>query len=87
VWLSNHHVDVVGQQMPFLNPALLLLGKRAKNLAANACATFVQHLPAALRDKNNSGLRLHFEGLSYHTRHRIRLVRVIGRAHVDEFPG
>ena len=48
---GDHHVNVVGHQMPLLNPALFLFGELMKHLAKVNPQLAVQHLPAALRDK------------------------------------
>jgi hypothetical protein len=49
---------MVRQQMPFFDPALLLLGKLPEHLAQMLPKTAVQDLPAALRYKYNVVLAL-----------------------------
>jgi hypothetical protein len=49
---------MVDQQMPFLNPAFLLLGQLSEYLAQMLPQTAVQHLAAAFRDKNYMVLAL-----------------------------
>jgi hypothetical protein len=51
---------MVGQKMPFLNPALLLLGQFSQHLTQMPAQIPVQHFAPALRDKNNVVLALPF---------------------------
>ena len=48
----NQHVDVIGHQMPLLNPALLLRGQFSEHLAQMAPQLLVQRPAAALGDKH-----------------------------------
>jgi len=50
----------VGLQMPFHNPALLLLGQLVKHFAQVLTQIAVQNLSAAFGDKNNVVLALPF---------------------------
>jgi hypothetical protein len=51
---------MIGELMPFQNPALSLLGQLAKHFTQMSSQAPVQHLPATLRDKNNVVLALPF---------------------------
>ena len=51
--IDDHHVHVIGHQMPFLDPALLLLRQLAKHLPKMPPQLPVQRLPAALRDEHH----------------------------------
>ena len=54
----DHHVYIVGQKMPFLNPAFFLLGQLSEHFAQMPAQVSVQHLPCAFGDKNNVLLAL-----------------------------
>lgn len=56
--MGNHHVNVVGQQMPVFNAAILLLGQLTKHLAQVLAQVSIQHLPAAFGNENNVVLAL-----------------------------
>jgi hypothetical protein len=53
-------MHVVGLQMPFHDPALLLLGQLVKHFAQILTQIAVQNFPAALGNKNNVILALPF---------------------------
>jgi hypothetical protein len=52
-WDRDHHVDMVGHQMPFLDPALFLFRQLAEDLAKILAQLHIQRLPAALGNENN----------------------------------
>src|SRR5664280_1588683 len=56
----NHHVYVIRQQMPFLNPAFLLLRQFAEHLSQILPQFPIQRLPATLRDKHHMVFALPF---------------------------
>src|SRR5262249_49676207 len=56
----DHHVHVVGHEVPLLDPAFLLLRKRPEDLAQMATQLAVEHLPPALRDEHDVVLALPF---------------------------
>jgi hypothetical protein len=78
---------MVGQQMALLNPALFRLGQLAEYLAQVFTQPSVQHLPEALRDKNNVVLAPTSSDLNCHTRPSGFSLFVCLAAHVEEFPG
>jgi len=54
----NHHLYMVGQKMPFLDPTLFLLGQLSEHLAQMSVQISVQHLAPKSRDKYNMVLAL-----------------------------
>lgn len=48
---GDHHVHVIGQEMPALDPALLLLRQGAECLAEMRMQRLVECLPTLLRNK------------------------------------
>ena len=46
-WNRDHHVYVVAQQVPFFDPAFLLLGQFPEHLAQVLAELPVQHLASA----------------------------------------
>jgi hypothetical protein len=54
----DHHVHMVGQKMPFLNPTIFLLGTLSQHLAQTHAQLSVQHLAPAFRNENNVALAL-----------------------------
>ena len=56
----QHHVNMVGHQMPFLNPALSLFRKIAEHPAQMSAQLAVQNLPTKLRNENDVVFALPF---------------------------
>jgi hypothetical protein len=54
----NQDMNMIGKQMPFFNPALLLFCKTPEHLAQIPPQFCVQILPAVFRDENNVILAL-----------------------------
>src|SRR5664280_1233119 len=59
----NHHVHVIRQQMPFLNPAFLLLRQFAEHFSHILPQVPIQRLPATLGINTTWYLHSHFEWL------------------------
>jgi hypothetical protein len=49
---------MVGQKMPFLDPALFLLGQLSEHLAQMPAQISIQHFAPTFRNKNNMVLAL-----------------------------
>jgi hypothetical protein len=55
-----HHVNVIGRQMPFLDPAFLLLSQFAEQVPKMAPQLRIQRLPAAFGNEHNVVFALPF---------------------------
>src|SRR5580658_4733344 len=53
-WDREHHVHMVGHQMPFFDPALFLFGELVERLTKAYSQLAIQRLPSAFRDKHFS---------------------------------
>ena len=56
----NHHMDVVGHQMPFLDPALFLFGQSAEHLPEVAAQLRIQRLATAFGNEHDVVFALPF---------------------------
>jgi len=49
----SHHVNMVGQEMPFFNEAFFLLGQPSENLAQMPTQVSIEHFAPAFRYEDN----------------------------------
>src|SRR5271166_2876459 len=59
-WNRQHHVNVVGQQMPLLDPALSVFRQLAEHLAQMLAQLAVQNFASKLRNENDVVFALPF---------------------------